>query len=399
MGKIKNEIWELLMNIQKPSNSRNRLIFIDNIRLSMIILVVLVHTSVTYSGIGGWYYIENRSLDTVSKIVFAMFNTFSQAFFMGLLFFIAGYFVPAAYDKKGCGKFIKDRLIRLGIPVLIYILIINPFIEYFILGIFASNPKLNLIKYYSGYINSSRFIGGTGPLWFALALLIFSILYAAARKYLVKPFKLQENKWTPSHVLVCLIILLITLFTFVVRIFQPFGANIFNMQLCFFSQYIAYFIIGILAFHKNWLISLPYDFGMLWLKIGLGIGIVLWACIMLLGGPLQGKEYVILGGLYWQSAAYALWEQLFAAGISLGLIVVFRDKLSFQGKLTVLLSQNAFGVYVFHAPILIGICLLLKNLYFYPLIKFILVALITLPICFIISNFIRKVPIFRKIFS
>ncbi|AGK96843.1 hypothetical protein Clopa_1948 [Clostridium pasteurianum BC1] len=84
-------IWRFFMNIVESNVPKSRMFFIDNIRLIMIIIVVLVHTSVTYSGIGGWYYIENKSVDTVSKIIFEIFNTFSQAYFMGFLFLIGAY--------------------------------------------------------------------------------------------------------------------------------------------------------------------------------------------------------------------------------------------------------------------------------------------------------------------
>jgi len=83
----------------------------------------------------------------------------------------------------------------------------------------------------------------------------------------------------------------------------------------------------------------------------------------------------------------------------LGLIVIFRDKFNYQGKVVNFLSQNAFGVYVFHAPILIVISLLIKNIHLYPVIKFIIAALIVLPITFTFSYIIRKVPILKKLFS
>ncbi|MFT8312991.1 MAG: acyltransferase family protein [Clostridium sp.] len=384
------------MNIVEYNVPKSRILFIDNIRLTMIIIVVLVHTSVTYSGIGGWYYIENKSVDTVSKIIFAIFNTFSQSYFMGFLFLIAGYFIPKAYDKKGAGKFIKDRIVRLGLPVIIYIFVIHPFIEYFIMGIFIDKPVQAFNQYYINYIKPFGFLGNTGPLWFALALLIFTLIYALVRRNFKQSIKLIKY---PNHLSIILIILLISFLNFVVRIFQPFGTSIMNMQLCFFSQYIILFIIGILAYRNNWFANLPYEFGVFWLKVSLGLGLVLWLLIMLFAGPLAGKEYVILGGLYWQSAVYAFWEQLVCVGMCLGLIVIFRDKFNYQGKVLKFLSQNAFSVYVFHAPILIVISLLLRNIYLYPLIKFIFVALIVLPISFSFSYLIRRVPVLKKLFS
>lgn len=380
----------------KSNTRENRLFFIDNLRWVMITLVVLIHTSVTYSGIGGWYYIENKSIDTVSTVVFGMFNTFTQAYFMGFMFLIAGYFVPSSYDRKGLIKFINDKSFRLGIPVLIYIFIINPFILYYLLG---TNSETPFMQFYAHYIISTDFIGGTGPLWFALALLIFSIVYALFSRAGIKPFKSVVNKGFPRNFHIVLVILLISLLNFIVRIFLPFGTSIYNMQLCFFSQYIVLFILGIAAYRKNWLMNIRSSFGTSWLKLSLGLGLIVWLLLMIFGGPLSGQEYVILGGLYWQSAVYSLWEQLVCAGVILGFIIVFRDKYNFHGRLSSFLSDNAFGVYVFHAPILISISLLLKGVNIHPIAKFVLIAVIVVPAAFIFSSMIRKVPIFRKIFS
>jgi surface polysaccharide O-acyltransferase-like enzyme len=83
----------------------------------------------------------------------------------------------------------------------------------------------------------------------------------------------------------------------------------------------------------------------------------------------------------------------------MGLIVIFRDRHNYQGRLTKFLSDNAFGVYVFHAPILISISLLFRGISMYPVLKFLFIAAIALPICFLISSIIRKVPVLKKVFS
>lgn len=108
---------------------------------------------------------------------------------------------------------------------------------------------------------------------------------------------------------------------------------------------------------------------------------------------------LILGGLHWQSAAYALWESFFCVGVCLGLLVLFREKYNTQGRLSRFLSENAFGVYVFHAPILVALSMVLRNITTYPLLKMILVSIITLPVCFGFSYLVRKIPWFKSIFS
>jgi glucans biosynthesis protein C len=52
---------------------------------------------------------------------------------MGFLFFLAGYFVPRAFEAKGATRFLRDRAIRLGIPTLVFMLIIHPVMVYWLL--------------------------------------------------------------------------------------------------------------------------------------------------------------------------------------------------------------------------------------------------------------------------
>ena len=38
---------------------------------------------------------------------------------------LAGYFVPGALDRKGVGRFVRDRLVRLGIPLLLFVIVVR----------------------------------------------------------------------------------------------------------------------------------------------------------------------------------------------------------------------------------------------------------------------------------
>ena len=66
------------------------------------------------------------------------------------------------------------------------------------------------------------------------------------------------------------------------------------------------------------------------------------------------------------------------------------------GKLRRFLSENAFGVYVFHPPVLVAITLAFRDLHLDPLAKWCLLALIVLPACFAVSWGLRTVPLVRK---
>src|SRR5207244_6462402 len=125
----------------------------------------------------------------------------------------------------------------------------------------------------------------------------------------------------------------IGLCTFLVRTVQPIGTNILNMQLCFFSQYIVLFALGLCAWRRNWFLRIPYAFGMRWYKLALSVGSLAFLGLLIAVFATHAESKVS-GGFTWQSAALSFWESFFCVGICLGLIVLFREKFNRQGAFT-----------------------------------------------------------------
>ena len=156
-----------------------RLLFVDNIRVFLTILVILHHLMIIYAGSGGWLYYEGRQ-DEITAALGAWFCAINQSYFMGLFLLISAYFVPGSYDRKGAAKFLKDRLIRLGIPLVLYSWVIRPLFVYLAL-VRPVAPSSSLWNWYRfSYFRDYGIIGG-GPLWFIETLLIFSLAYVLWR--------------------------------------------------------------------------------------------------------------------------------------------------------------------------------------------------------------------------
>ena len=383
--------------------ARPRLAYLDNIKWTMIIMVVLVHASVTYSGIGSWFYKEPSSLDTVAKLVFSFYESLSQAFFMGILFFIAATFVPGSYDRKGFGKFVLDRCIRLGVPVLIFMLVLDPLIRLLRDAFSGHSPSLPVLA--SGYMTAIRtgaVVSATGPLWFALALLVFSILYALVRLVAGQNARPSQPHLTARSISLGAGALIATIAagSFLVRLVQPIGTAWFNMQLCFFPQYIVLFLVGLWAGRTHLLEHIPSNVGATWLRLAFAVGVPLWFILFGLGGAMHSKTLdVFFGGLHWQAAGYAAWEAFFAVSISLGLIVLYRERASAPTRVTSFLSRTSFGVYSFHAPILVAISLALRAWVVYPLAKAGLVAALAFAASLVVAALIRRAPGLGRLFA
>jgi len=374
------------------SKATSRLLFVDNIRVFLTILVLLHHLMIIYAGTGGFYYKEGRQ-DFITSAFGGWFCQVNQAYFMGLFLLISAYFVPGSYDRKGAGRFLKDRLIRLGIPVALYSWIIRPLLAYLDPVRFpVSRPPF--WSFITGNYLKNEAVFGAGPLWFIETLLIFSLVYVLwgllAR---TRPAEPAVESWFPSSGSIALFALLLGVAGFLVRLWLPAGWNFvpLNLQFPFFVLYIALFVVGLIAYRRNWLLSLPDRVGRLWLGIA-GLIILLFWPLMLGGGALDEGLDPFRGGWHWQALAYALWESFLCLGMCIGLIYVFHRYANRQGRLARFLSRNAYTAYLIHEVVIITLAYAVRDVALYPLLKWGLVALVAVPLCFGLSSLIRKLP-------
>jgi glucan biosynthesis protein C len=245
-------------------------------------------------------------------------------------------------------------------------------------------------------------------LWFAVALLLFSVVYAVARlagslvRGTIGSQKLRRELTVEPkavHAAAAVIMTVIAAGSFLVRLVQPVGTSWFNMQLCFFPSYVVLFLVGLWAGRRGLLAKLPRQAGMVWLRLAFIIGVPAWFLLLGLGGALSGSEQAFVGGMHWQAAGYAAWEAFFCVAVSIGLVTLYREKANVRGRGTALLADTSFGVYTFHAPILVGVSVLLRAFTLYPLAKAVLVAVIAFSLSLGFTWIVRKVPGLRKVFA
>jgi len=171
----------------------------------------------------------------VTVVLSGIFCGTNQAFFMAFFFLLAGYFTAPSLEKKGTGKFLKDRLIRLGIPVLIYDIFINPAIIYAILKV-VRDTSYFYSDYFIYYLKTFSRIG-TGPLWFLSALFVFSFVYSG--EILLFPIvkgTMQSDRPFPKTLTIIIFSAICGLAAFGIRLWIPDGDAIkaLNYQIGYF---------------------------------------------------------------------------------------------------------------------------------------------------------------------
>ncbi len=370
--------------------TEGRLLFVDNIRVFLTVLVLLHHTMIIYAGTGKWIYNEGRE-DLITRGLGSWFCTVNQAYFMGLFLLISAYFVPGSYDRKGAGRFTKDRLIRLGIPLLLYGWLVRPLLIYAGMAAFAGQSTPFGEWFPAQYARTYGLIGG-GPLWFIETLLVFSLLYALWRVLSRRPGRPPVNAPFPGSAAIVLFALGVGAVTFLVRLAFPVDASFqpLNLQFANFTQYVALFAAGLVAYQRNWLLGMPDRTGRRWLIAGILLALSLPALGFLTGSAADDTPFK--GGWHWQAFAAAVWESFLCISLCIGVVYFFRRRLDGQGRLARTLSRSAYGAYLVQEPVITLTAVALQGLALYPLLKFGLVSLVTVPLCFLVGALLRRLP-------
>jgi surface polysaccharide O-acyltransferase-like enzyme len=377
---------------QLQTPPRARLFFIDNLRVALTMLVIVHHLAITYGAAGAWYYQDpNRNMPTT--IILSLLVATDQAFFMGLFFLISAYFTPGSYDRKGGRAFLWERFLRLGIPLLVYDLVLDPLVMYISL---ANGLHESYWRFYGSFLLSLKMVGA-GPSWFIETLLYFAVLYAVGRWLAGKRGGLPAARHDlPSTYRIILFILALTAVTFVMRVWWPLGSyQILGFQLAGFAQYISLFVIGLVAYRRDWFLRFSSMSGKAWLFVSIAM-ILLLPVIGVISGAI-GHINLFEGGLHWQALVYALWESVVCVGLSIGLLSLFRERFNAQGRLSKALAASAYTAYLIHPLIIVPLAYAVRNIELYPLLKFALVVIVAVPLCFVVSYAVRKLPLAHKI--
>lgn len=377
---------------------QGRLYFIDKLRTFLIVLVIFHHALITYGGMGGWYFVDPGADE---NILFIIFGALDQAFFMGLLFLISSYFTPGSFSRHGAKKYISQRLLRFGIPLLVYMLIISPVMVY-LLNI-QRLARIGFITYYLNQFTSLekiyQLLSSTGPLWFIVLLLFFTFAYSLYRVMFKSKSDKNTEKKPPGTLFLILMIFVMAIPTFILRLWFPLDKGIayLNIQPAFISQYVVMLILGIIAYKRDWFRKITTKQGIGWMIVSI-LSLFYFAGISAAAGVFEGDFTKIMGGFYWQAFAYDIWESTWCIGMMVSLIVLFRQKFNANKAFSKMLAKNSYTVYLIHAPVLVSVSVLFALLTIPGFLKFFIVFPLATALCFLISHLVlRRIPGASKI--
>lgn len=355
---------------------QNRVVYLDNMRILLTLLVILHHIAASYGTPGVWYYNEPVS-GPGSLIAFICLMTINQAFFMGAFFFIAGYFVPLALKRKGPTAFLRDRFVRLGVPLVVYVLLINPLVSWLARG--------------------AAWELGPGPMWFVEVLLVFTLAYAGVRRFAPAiGGSIRINEASTSA-----LALGMGLGSFLIRIRYPVNEWLAfpTIQPAHATQYVCLFVAGAWASGSHVAERLSPGLTRYWRRTMLLATAAVVVAFLSTDVPGDGKTNLepLIGGATWQSFVTALWEQVVAVGLITNLLKTFAAWRHRPGPILSSAAASTYTVYIVHPIALVALALALRDVPIPSFAKFCLTAPIAVVVLFASAHFVRQAPLLREV--
>lgn len=367
----------------------SRQAWIDNLRVVIVVGVIGAHVSLIYALDVGWYY-EERTASALARAVLAGVFAPGLLFGMGLLFFVAGMFTPRALAHKGPRRFVVDRLWRLGIPVVAYLFVVNPAMNF--LGDRATGSREGVADYFR---RTYRHDIELGVAWFIAALLLFSVAWAGWRsRHPARPDGVEPMR--RSHLVRGVAV--IAAASFAVRLVLPYLATgaMLGLNLWEYPQMMTLFVLGAMAEERGWLVGgLSAD---LRRTCGRAAGLsVVSAVIVAVAITVGDDPDPFLGGLRLQAAIIPIVEGTIAVSMSLWAADWFRRRWNRTAAMPRVASRASFAAYLLHAPLTVILAVAGRDVGVPAEIKFVVVFSLGVVVSFALGWLVTRSAVVARV--
>lgn len=352
-------------------STSNRLPFLDNLKVILMTAVIAHHVAQAYGPTGGWWPVQ----EPTRAAILGPFFMVNRSFGMSLFFMIAGYFTVASFEKSGPRAFVKSRLLRLGIPLLVFSFLV------LLLQVFVFGPMD------TGELGALWPID-VGHLWFVQHLIIYSLGYALWRVLRPAASLSEKPANLPGYGTVLAFAAGLALCTAIIRtwFYIDEWVYIFGYIRIAFADVprdLGLFIVGTLAYRHQWVTRFPSREGRIWLAVGLVLAGFWYAYELWL------RDFVVVSDTV-LGLLVPLWESLLCCGMCIGLTVLFRDKVNAQGPVAREMAKGTYAAYMIHIFIVLLFQYLAIGLIAPPFLKFLLVSLVSVPVTFLLASLLRR---------
>lgn len=357
-----------------------RLGHVDDLKVALTAGVITAHAAITYGAEGSWFYREPD--DGLLSVVLTVPLAMGSQFGMGLFFFLAGAFTPAALARKGVRRFLADRWLRLGLPFAVFVLAVVPLVQW--LADAGSGLETSAADQWRHQLEDLD----SGPLWFVGVLLLYSTVYAAATGRVRWPAVGEAL----TGRLVVGTMAGVAVASFVVRLAFPLDSSqVFAAHVWQWGQCVGLFLLGLHAGSHGWFADVPA-----WLRRRCAWALAAGAVVVVVMIALYEDDLdPLTGGVTWESAVVCATEGVMATAAAIVLPDLFRR--ARRGRAAVVAGRSAYGAYLLQAPVLVAIALLLRPADLPPAAKFLVLSTTAVLTSFALAAALVRLPGTREV--
>jgi hypothetical protein len=372
-----------------PSTAPARSRALDNLKVLLIAGIIVVHAVAGYSDLGGdvWAYSEVRETtlaDVTFVLIVATVFPFGM-FLIALLFLVAGLLTPGSFERKGPGRFLRDRLLRLGVPYAVTTLLYWPAVNYALFRGLGEQPG----SYWAFFVR--EFPTGS-PLWFVAVLLVLSLLYAGWRS--IRPAPTRARPLTAPTL--GLVAAGVAASSFLLRLVWPYGGgDVAGLHPWQWPECAALFALGVAAAGHGWLTAVPEPLRRtartLTLAAAAGVAVLV---ALPLGFPI---EYAA-GGPHWQALVVSTLEGLLTVFGSVWFLSIAQRHLTRPLPHGPALARASYGAFVLQGVLLYGVAVALRPVPFPAEVKALVVAVVAVAGSFALAHLlVTRVPLLHRV--
>jgi surface polysaccharide O-acyltransferase-like enzyme len=296
--------------------------------------------------------------------------------FMPLMFLIAGISARYSLQKRRPTQYMAERFLRVGLPFVSGVLIINPFLSYcadvFNNG-YSGGYLSHYVVFFTKWTDLSGYDGGFGVshLWFLLYLLIISLaalpVFLLAKRF---PRFMEWKKWPFALILV-------------LGAMQAHADDWLNIGGKSLAQYFILFLIGMFALSHEEVQEKLERFRL----------------VFLISALVAGTGYIFSLHREWSGFANDMPYYLYGYLATLTLFGLGRRHFDTQNRMLLYMAKSSQLYYIFHYPILTAAAfLLMPHIISIPL-QICMFVIVTFVQTLLLSEAVRRIPIVRALFG
>jgi hypothetical protein len=346
-----------------------RLIAVDNLKALLVAWIIGFHALLGYTAIGGWPYdeVNEVTMSPTTEFLLSLVLGPTALVVVGTFFFMAGLFAPVSMRRHGPGRFSWNRLVRLGLPWLAFMLLIWPLFMWF-----AYRAAGYPLTYQQAFRGRQPFLDA-GPLWFAQILLYASLGYALWN------WRSGGRRLPPISAgsgLLMIAIGAMTLVSFATRLWFPARSQqILDLHVWQWPQCIGMFCLGLVLSGQGWAVRVPPRVVRFSGLIALSAIIFALMVALVAGvGDVNRDGGVFLGGWRWQALALDAVEASLVVAGSVWLLGMAQRHLAGMTGLRMVCARSAYAAFVLQAPVLLTFAILARLISIPALAKGVLVG-------------------------